>query len=433
MSWRALAPRNSTTSVALLLSAAASLLVAQARPTIASIEIEGRRVTREYIIRREIHHPVGAPFDSVLAEEDRDRIDNLQIFSEVRFDVREGENREGVLVYHVIEAGRYTPIPIATNDEKFGWSFGGMLSVRNVRGRNESLRLLGMGGGLRIGAIFFHDPWVAGDHLSLGGQLQLNRFDHPFFPFAYGETDVELTLGSFFRDRWKIWAAASLEDRWTDPLDSLEQGLQQRYAQFKFLGHYDSRDLYVDPSQGMLVEMEIRPDIGLDGASPTNGFIEAQASGYRTVIPGERRWTVGASILVHAHFGDAPDYYAQWVGGFESVRGWEVPNRSNLESERHRVGMHRYVASAELRQVVIPKRVIGSRTAFGILLAEFVDVGTADDRFSHLTKEAPIAGIGVGARMFVPSGELIRLDYGFGQFRGRWHSGVWHFALEHKF
>ncbi|HIC37405.1 MAG TPA: hypothetical protein EYO80_06975, partial [Candidatus Marinimicrobia bacterium] len=56
-------------------------------PTISSIEFYGNTKTMDYIIAREIQHPVDTPLDSTLAQEDRNRLDNLGIFSEVTWRV----------------------------------------------------------------------------------------------------------------------------------------------------------------------------------------------------------------------------------------------------------------------------------------------------------------------------------------------------------
>ena len=52
------------------------------RPTISSIEIKGNTKTRDYVIKREIIHPLNKPLDSLIVLGDRNRLDNLGLFSE---------------------------------------------------------------------------------------------------------------------------------------------------------------------------------------------------------------------------------------------------------------------------------------------------------------------------------------------------------------
>ena len=50
------------------------------RPIISAIEIRGNIKTQDYILRREVLHPLDEPIDSVLIIEDRNRLDNLGLF-----------------------------------------------------------------------------------------------------------------------------------------------------------------------------------------------------------------------------------------------------------------------------------------------------------------------------------------------------------------
>ena len=108
-------------------------------PIISDIVVEGHKITKEYVIRREIHHPVNVPYDSVLAEEDRNRIDNLGIFSTVEVMLLPDKEGAQILSYKVVESWRIFPGPIIMYEEESGWSFGGILVLKNFRGRNEEL------------------------------------------------------------------------------------------------------------------------------------------------------------------------------------------------------------------------------------------------------------------------------------------------------
>jgi hypothetical protein len=84
----------------------------QNSPIISDIVVEGYKITKEYIIRREIHHPVNAPYDSVLAVEDKNRIDNLGIFSTVEVMLLPDKEGAQILSYKVVESWRIFPSPI---------------------------------------------------------------------------------------------------------------------------------------------------------------------------------------------------------------------------------------------------------------------------------------------------------------------------------
>ena len=50
---------------------------------VSEIQIIGNEITKQYIIQREIQHQKNVPLDSTVADEDRNRIENLGIFSMV--------------------------------------------------------------------------------------------------------------------------------------------------------------------------------------------------------------------------------------------------------------------------------------------------------------------------------------------------------------
>ena len=81
----------------------------QSTPVVSKISVEGNQVTKEYIIRREIQHPLEVKLDSTIASEDRDRIDNIAVFSSVVWDTVSQKDGSVELVYHVLESWRIWP------------------------------------------------------------------------------------------------------------------------------------------------------------------------------------------------------------------------------------------------------------------------------------------------------------------------------------
>ena len=69
------------------------------RPIISSIEIKGNTKTRDYVIKREIIHPLNKPLDSLIVLGDRNRLDNLGLFSESTWQVIPLEDGTAKLVY----------------------------------------------------------------------------------------------------------------------------------------------------------------------------------------------------------------------------------------------------------------------------------------------------------------------------------------------
>ena len=74
---------------------------------ISSIDIRGHQHTKEYVIKREIQHPLNVQLDSALAQADRARIENLGIYSMVTWQAVPLEDGSVKLRYHVIESSRF--------------------------------------------------------------------------------------------------------------------------------------------------------------------------------------------------------------------------------------------------------------------------------------------------------------------------------------
>ena len=133
---------------------------------IVDVNIVGNKHSRNEIILREINHPHPAEFDSSMAKEDRNRIYNLGLFSTV--DIR---TIDSVYTITLVETFRYFPIPLLDYNEAKGWSYGGGISFINFNGLNQKLIFGGIGGEESTYFLNFHDPWIAGDHISLSGNV----------------------------------------------------------------------------------------------------------------------------------------------------------------------------------------------------------------------------------------------------------------------
>ena len=108
------------------------------------LHVIGNNHTNSNIILREVLHPITAIFDSTLAQQDRNRIYNLNIFSTVEI-----YPQDSTYTIFVNESPRYYPIPLMDYNEAKGWSYGFGIKTDNFSGRNESL--IG-------GAMFGEDP-----------------------------------------------------------------------------------------------------------------------------------------------------------------------------------------------------------------------------------------------------------------------------------
>ena len=399
---------------------------------ISQIQIKGNQVTKAFIIFREIHHSIDVPLDSIRAGEDINRIENLGIFSDVKFYLQNNGDGTSTLVYEVIETWRIFPVPIIQYEEETGWSFGGVGLIKNFWGRNQEFAVFFAGGGTSFKGVVFKDPWIAGDHVSLEAEVIDLFFEHPYRQYDFTVTNLELKLGKFFGYQRKLWITIQYKDR---NVTYLHQTPELNHLHFvtEFEFHYDTRDLYVNPSRGMIYRFSMSPEYGLNNDSQNNVTIFNQTSFFKTLLGSKRNWVVGVSFAVQKWFGPDIDYQEQLIGGQKNVRGWAIPDTVGILNEEFRTGFNFYHASVELRQTVIPKFITGFGTEFGVILVEFFDVGMADDIFLDLWDKSPIFGVGFGVRIFIPGAQLLRLDYAWGFYEGKFRSPELHFDIGHKF
>ena len=215
---------------------------------ISSIEFRGNDKTKDYIIEREIQHQINTVLDSSLAEEDRDRLDNLGLFSEVKWKAVPLENGTAVLQYSIIESIQKTP-PAAfpTYDEKTGWSITGGWIIQNFRGRNQYLSIGGSIGAEDSYGLYFSDPWMFGNHVSLNLELGRTFFEHLFLDRSVASSGFELELGRWFGEHVKTMIGTGLEqNKFSNPLDTLTFS----YIAPQWSIAYDTRDIFWNPGQG---------------------------------------------------------------------------------------------------------------------------------------------------------------------------------------
>ena len=134
----------------LLICLSVPFVWANQQPIVSAIEFKGHLITKDYIIEREIQHPIDAPLDSAVARMDRERIYNLGIFGDVTWRAIPLEDLTVILDFKVIETSlRVLPGGGPVYEEDYGWSFGGMLRINNFRGRIEKFMVGGSTGARR--------------------------------------------------------------------------------------------------------------------------------------------------------------------------------------------------------------------------------------------------------------------------------------------
>ena len=421
----------------LLICLSVPLVWAEKQPIVSTIEFKGHFITKDYIIEREIQHPIDVPLDSVVVRKDRDRLYNLGIFSDVTWRAIPLEDLTVILEFKVIETSlRILPAGGPAYEEDYGWSFGGMLRINNFRGRNEKFMLGGSTGARRAYFFSFKNPWIVGDHVSLDIMTGKSITAHPFLPYERNVTTVEINLGRYFGYSHKTRIGFEWEKK---TFSNNEDTLVFSYIAPQGSYIYDTRDIYRDPSKGILIVQGFYSHIALN-SDKRNFWWSQSYSFYHSLVKSERKLTAAFNVSYSTTFSDVDEVWISSLGGSETVRGWSIPDSTiytNIDNT-FRFGNHFAIFSFELRQTIIPTSVFTTdlykwKQEYGLSAIAFVDVGYINSYRKKLFSELPMAGMGFGFRIPAPMIGMIGLDYGWGYRDDQFTGGTLHLTIGQKF
>ena len=406
---------------------------------VSEISHKGNSVTKDYIIKREIQHQIQMPLDSTIAFEDKNRLLNLGLFADVQWRAIPLENMTIRLEYQIIEnkkffGGRFFGGPAPAYDEETGWSYGGGGILKNFRGRNETIGAGLILGGRNTFGFSYQNPWIAGDHISLGGDMAKSDFNHPYLPFRLKINTIELNVGRYFGYNYKTSIGFEIED-----LDFISDSVSINYKYFAPQGFfiYDTRDIYANPTKGLLIKQAFTARIDLKGKAQNNFTWFQSFSIYKRLsnLGNQKPWILAFGAKSQINFGVKDQQFLAAMGESGSVRGWHYPSLLNYQDpkQQYRFGFHNLKSSIELRKVLIPRFPMMNLYEFGVASALFIDYGvTTQNDFKDLFKMTPILGTGLSLQLQMPFVSVLRLDYGYGYYKGKQIDKVFHLAAVHQ-
>ena len=400
---------------------------------------KGNTLTKNYIIQREIQHQIQMPLDSTIAEKDQNRLINLGIFADVKWRAIPLENMTIRLEYIVIEnnkffGGRFFGGPAPAYDEETGWSYGAGGVFKNVRGRNEQVGGGFAFGGRNVFGISYFNPWISGDHISLRSSIAKADLNHPYLPFRLKLNTVELNVGRFFGYNRKTSIGFEIED-----LNFISDSISINYKYFAPQGyfHYDTRDLYSNPTKGILIKQVFRGRIDLKRRTQSNYTWFQSYSIYKRLskIEDQKPWIFAVGLKTQMNFGEKDQQFLATMGESGSVRGWHYPSHRNYEdpAQVYRFGFHNLKSSIELRKVLVPRFPFKNLYELGVTGGIFIDWGvTTQGNFGDLFSMNPVWGTGFTLQFQIPFVPILRLDYGYGFYKGKQIDQAFHLAAIHQ-
>ena len=393
---------------------------------IAEVRLEGNRVTREYVIRRELASKVGQPLQLSTLEADVQRLHNLDIFSSIRVEATGGT--DGVsLTIRVREIPYAVPYISYDVTDEDGWSFGPALKSVNMMGHDVFVAGYALFGGTTTYLLDLTAPWITGNHISF--ELDLSLIERENELDGFGETAFEFTprIGTYIGQVTRASVVISNLRIESDlPGHTLSSTNRDRLVRLGAALGYDSRDSWGDPHRGWLNEIEV---IKTGGALPGEAdYWTAHTDMRHFHAVGERTLVVAG--LLSMQTGDVgstlPEYMDYHLGGANSIRGYRVDELGNSLKGRNQL-----LLTTEYRGLLLPSReyvIFGLPGDLGLAWALFADSGVAWNHASEFEFGRFQTGIGAGVRLLMPAVDMARFDIAFAE-DGDWR---FHFAIYSK-
>ncbi len=415
------------------------------------IAIEGLKRTHEWVVRRQIRTRGRELYQREQIAQDINRIFNMQLFGDVKLDLRPGkeEPSKAVIPIIIVEEKQTGMVSMAAAYSELD-GFVAMLSdaENNFRGRAERISLDLELFGRSSYDFSFYEPYLD----SKDTALDLSVFDTERQRRFVGGAAVTLAEDEFKERRTGVTVALA---RPTSETERITLGLRTEEVSSSYLQgvrelggttiaavpgeddepikvaaplhpggrvnsltlgwRRDSRDIILNPTRGRYNSIAVECAGGLLAGENTYQQYRWDERRYWPVRGG--RDVVALRVLLGTTTGNIPLFDSFSVGGAPSLRGYEQ-DRYRGESMVLANAEYRYGLSKSLTVVGFVDAGDAYGGSFRTVVPGF-DI-TADDQDFECH-----VGFGFGIRAVTPLGPL-RLDFGFGEDGSQTHFGFGH-------
>ena len=397
------------------------------------IKIQGNEKTKNYIILREIKQKINEELNEENITKDKNRIYNLGLFSSVDIQVI-----ENTYLVTVSEIWYIWPFPIIEYDDNEEFSYGGGFIHNNFRGRNENVA-----SGMTIGNVeeyflWYKNPWISGDHNSIEIGIYDESLNHHTYNIIEKNKGIFLEGGFYRGYENKFNSSIYYENKSiqnVDIIDTNKDSLDSKYlyqTNFDYIGLvfnyiYDTRDIYIDPSFGILFDIELNNTFGLNELAniySVKGSFNIYKSLYEDYLNPVFRYRLLSKIQYSKK--DLPIFRKDYIGGSRYVRGY-YPNPSEncrqnscvlgddlIDNPKGLIEVDNFIINTfEIQNTIIERKEYKDKIEIGIDFILFADLGIGynmENRKNILNNS--LFGYGAGLRIFF-MGAVIKLDYAF--------------------
>ena len=400
---------------------------------VSKIIIEGNKKTKDYILLREIHHKLHESVDTVKILNDKNRIENLGIFSEVNSELLPTDDGTLILKYIVKESIQKTPPTVfPTYNESKGWSLNALWVFNNFRGQNQLLALSGSVGGEDTYGISFKDPWILNDHISFSVNIMRNLYRNRFLNSDIELKSMKIGAGKWFRDKIKTEVSLALESKIFEP--------EQEIARYKYIHtysniRYDTRDIFWNPRKGLLISSSFEYLRGYDFKIFNTLTWNQSLSFYKKLNNIQKNAVIALNGVIKKKFGYKDKFFQDYIGSSNTIRGWQLPDSTTYRLEPFRIGHEYLQTSIEYRYEIIPKYVssVGIESGLGIVCYSDAGFIIKNGCLNLNNSESILLGSGIGIRIPFPIVGVLRFDFGYGIIDNKIKSKSFHFGIGQKF
>ncbi len=373
------------------------------------IDIVGNSKTKEYIIERELLHPMDQALDSLIMIEDVNRLYNLGIFSTVEIQLLDSTYN-----VNLVESLAIIPdLVIDYSEITETWSYGLGIAHLNFLGLDQEFYFGGAFIGEKWFALSLNNPWIYGDHVSFETLIYNMFADNPFYNYRYNESLYYSSIGfhkniyNKFKFSISYYKHTIKDD--TVPDNVIEEvklkPLTNRYFSFGINYQYDKRDVFIDPLNGHLFELNLRysKDLirNLD-ISQINISFEKYFELELDLLDEPVISYKLSGLFKYPEFNKLPIYEYEYLGGEDYIRGYSsLPQNYPNESFEDKIICSNVIYNHIEFQTTILKRKDYGKIEFGVDGVLFLNSGLGSNNVNKFNIDNILFGYGFGFKFFI--------------------------------
>ncbi len=391
------------------------------------IVVKGNSRTRDRVIRREMDVKEGGILDATAIRKSSESLQRLEYFEEVNITPEPTAQEDKMdVVVDVKEKATGTFSIGAGYSSVDSLMFMGEISENNFLGKGQRLALqANVSSSNNRYNLSFTEPHVNDTPLLAGGDLY--NWAREYDDYTRDSTGAGLRFGYPLWDKWNAFWGYGFDDtkmKDLSPLVSNEildsQGVT---SSVRFGVSKDTRNRMHDPTKGIQHTVSVKYAGGVVGGDFNFTKIEASSSWYHPTAWNTTVHLRGAAGYVLDNGSNTvPVYEKFYLGGINTIRGFDNSKISPINSNNERVGGEKmWYGNAEWIFPIIKEA--------GLKGVVFFDTGNVYDESETWDIGRLKKSVGTGFRWLSPMGPL-RLEWGYNiDPDPDEEQGVWDFSL----